>query len=101
MKDFVDFIRKQGIVGLAIAFIMGAAVTRVVQAIVADIINPIIGVFTGQLSGFKDLTVTVGSAQLLIGDLISVLIDFVIVAFVVFGLYEWLKLKKLDKKEEK
>jgi large-conductance mechanosensitive channel len=55
---------------------------------------------TGHLSDYKSFTVKLGTAELLVGDLISVLIDFVIVAFVIFGLYEWLKLKKLDKKEE-
>jgi large conductance mechanosensitive channel len=80
---------------------MGAAITRVIQALVADIVNPLIGVFSGQLSNLKAWVVTVGPVKLMVGDLVSVIIDFIIVAFVVFGLFEFLQLKKLDKKEEK
>jgi large conductance mechanosensitive channel len=101
MKGFIDFIRKQSVVGLAIAFIMGAAITRVIQALVSDIINPLIGIFSNQLSNLKNLKLVIGSVEFLIGDFLSILIDFVIVSFVVFGLFELLKLKRLDKDDEK
>jgi len=47
MKDFIDFIRKQGVVGLAIGFILGGAVSNLVSALVQDVINPVIGIFLG------------------------------------------------------
>jgi len=45
MAQFVDFIRKQGVAGLAIGFILGGAVSKVVTALIEDIINPLVGLF--------------------------------------------------------
>lgn len=101
MKSFVEFIRKQGVVGLAIAFIMGASITKVITALVTDIVNPFVGLFLEHFASLEKLTFKIGSAQFLVGDFISALIDFIIVAFVVYGLFEFLQLKKLDRKEEK
>jgi large-conductance mechanosensitive channel len=42
MKNFIDFIREQGIVGLAAGFILGGAVSKAVSALVTDVINPIL-----------------------------------------------------------
>lgn len=50
MKDFVEFIRKQGVVGLAIGFILGGSVSKVVAALVEDIISPLIGIAMGSMA---------------------------------------------------
>ncbi len=99
MKGFIDFVREQGVVGLAVGFILGGAVSKVVTAIVTDIVNPILGLFLGSVGGLKTAEFTVGSASVLYGDLISVIIDFTIVAFVVYFGVTWLGLNKLDKKK--
>jgi large conductance mechanosensitive channel len=96
MSGFIDFIRKQGVVGLAVGFILGGAVSKVVSALVTDIINPILGLVPGDL---KTAAISIGSGKILYGDLISVLIDFLVIAFVVYFGVKWLKLDKLDKKE--
>lgn len=101
MKGFIQFIQKQKVIGLAIAFVMGAAITRLIQSLVGDIINPLISLFTNRLSNLRGLEISVGPARLLIGNFLSVLIDFIIVALVIYGLYEVLKLKALDGVEEK
>lgn len=100
MRGFIEFIRKQGVVGLAVGFILGGAISKLVSALVTDIINPLLGAALGSVSGFASSTAQAGSARILYGDLISVLIDFIVVALVVYFGVELLGLDKLDKKKE-
>lgn len=97
MKGFIDFIREQGVIGLAVGFILGGAVSKVVSALVTDIINPILGLILGAAGGLKDASFALGSAKILYGDLISVIIDFVVVASVVYFGVKTIGLDKLDK----
>jgi large conductance mechanosensitive channel len=97
MKGFLDFVREQGVVGLAVGFILGGAVSKLVSAIVTDIINPLIGVGLGKLGNLKEASLSIGSAKLMWGDLLSVAIDFIIIALVVYFGVKWLKLDNVDK----
>ena len=99
MRGFLNFIREQGVVGLAIGFILGGAVAKVVTALVTDIINPLLGLALGAAQGLKTATVSLSSAKILYGDLLSVMIDFLIVALVVYYGVKLLGLDKLDKKK--
>ncbi len=99
MKGFIDFVKKQGVAGLAIGFILGGAVSKVVSALVEDIINPIIGIFLGKINNLSGLVLSIGSAKITFGHFISILIDFAIIALVVYAGFKYLKLDKLDKKE--
>lgn len=99
LRDFVTFVREQGVIGLAIAFVLGGAVTKVVAAFVTDIVNPIIGLFLGATGGLKNAVIELGSARILIGDFVSVLIDFVIIAMVIYFGFKSLGLEKLDRKK--
>lgn len=101
LNGFADFIRKQGVVGLAVGFILGGSVAKVVTALVTDIINPILSVGLGAANGLKAATFSIGSAQFLYGDFLSTLIDFVVVASVVYFGVKGIGLDRLDKKEEK
>lgn len=101
MKGFFDFIRKQGVMGLAVGFILGGSVSKVVSALIDDIINPILGVLLGAASGLKDATFVLWRVTFRWGDFLSVLIDFLVVALVVYVGVHLLKLDRLDKKEEK
>lgn len=100
MKGFIEFIRTQGVVGLAVGFILGGAVSKVVSALVTDIINPIIGVILGSAAGLQTAVLRIGKIHILWGDFISVAIDFLVVALVVYYGFKALKLDKLDKKPE-
>ncbi len=100
MKGFMNFIREQGVVGLAVGFILGGAVSKVVAALVTDIINPLLGLAMGKVGGLKEAVLNVGSAKIMYGDLIGVVIDFLVIAAVVYFGVKWLKLDKLDKKKE-
>ena len=96
MQDFIRFIREQGVVGLAIGFILGGAVSGVVSSLVDDVINPIIGAIFGSTEGLSALMI----GPVALGSFISVLIDFIIVAAVVFFVFKQLGLDKLDAKKE-
>ncbi|MEK7584253.1 MAG: MscL family protein [Patescibacteria group bacterium] len=99
MKGFIKFIREQGVVGLAVGFILGGAVSRVVAALVNDLINPIVGLALGGAGGLKGASVQLGSAQILYGDLISVVIDFIVIALVVYFGVKIIGIDKLDNKK--
>lgn len=47
MKGFIEFVREQGVVGLAVGFILGGAISKVVSSIVTDLITPILGLVLG------------------------------------------------------
>ena len=93
---FLDFIRERGVMGLAIGFILGSAVQRVVTAFVNDIVNPLVGILLGRADGIKAFSI----GPFLIGDFISVAIDFLILAAIIYFIFKGLKLDLLDKKKE-
>lgn len=99
MKNFLNFIREQGVVGLAVGFILGGAVSKVVNSLVQDIINPIVGIGLGLAKGLSDASFGIAGAQIKFGSFISVLIDFVIIAAVVYFGVKVLKLDRVDKKK--
>lgn len=97
IKGFLNFVREQGVVGLAVGFILGGAVSKVVSALVTDIINPILGIAFGAVQGLQTASFSIGSAKIMYGDFMSVVIDFVVVALVVYYGVKAIGLEKLDK----
>ncbi len=83
MSGFRKFILRGNVVDLAIAVVIGAAFTAVVQALVKDLITPIIGVFGG-IPDFSALTFTINSSHFLIGDFINAVLSFVVIGAVVY-----------------
>ena len=82
--EFMDFISKYRVLGLAVGFIMGLYLGNLVQALVKDFLLPAIGL---AIPGMKDMAtyaVTVMSQVFGVGDFLVALITFIIVAFVVF-----------------
>jgi len=98
MKGFLEFIREQGVIGLAVGFILGGAVSRVVAALVDDVINPLVGLLLGKTENLGSASFMAGSAEIRWGDFVSVAIDFAVIALVVYFGVKWLKLDRLDKK---
>lgn len=89
----MHFIRTQGVAGFAIGFILGRAVSDLVGSFVTDIINPIIGLMLTHFTDLSKLTLTVNGSVIGYGKFISLLINFFILAAVVyFGI------KKLSEK---
>ncbi len=98
MRGFLNFIREQGVVGLAVGFILGGAVAKMVTALVTDLLNPLIGLVLGGLN-LKSAYIKIGATKLMWGDFASVTIDFLVVAFVVYFGVKLLRLDRLDKKK--
>lgn len=86
VAEFKEFIGKAGVLGLAIGFIMGTVIGRVVSALVQDIIMPIPGAFVPGGDWKKAIvSIPVGNGMNFgVGDFVGVIIDFIIIAFVVF-----------------
>ncbi|PIP86494.1 large conductance mechanosensitive channel protein MscL [Candidatus Campbellbacteria bacterium CG11_big_fil_rev_8_21_14_0_20_44_21] len=95
-RGFIAFIRGQGVVGLAVGFILGGAVSSLVKSIVDDIINPLIAAGLGNVESLA--AVTLGPVAL--GSFLSALIDFIVIAAVVYWIFKGLKLDRLDGKKE-
>lgn len=99
VSGFMDFIREQGVVGLAIGFVLGGAVSKTVTSLVDNIINPLVGLLMGKVN-LVDKMVVIGNATIKWGAFASTIIDFVIVAAVVYFGFKALGLDRLDKKKE-
>ncbi len=95
LDGFVTFIREQGVVGLAVGVILGTAVGKVVSSLVADVIMPAIAYTLGSADGVKSLTI----GPVMVGNFASTLIDFIIIAAVIYFGVKLLGLDKLDKKK--
>jgi large conductance mechanosensitive channel len=83
LKEFRDFAMRGNVLDLAIGFVMGAAFTAIVNSMVNDLIMPLVGVVLGGLD-FTGLAITVGSASITYGNFIQAIINFLIIAFVLF-----------------
>ena len=83
MQEFKEFIMKGNVMDLAVGVIIGGAFAAIVNSLVADVIGPVIGMICGGID-FSSLAITVGSAQLMIGNFIQAIINFIIIAFVIF-----------------
>jgi len=99
MKGFLNFIREQGVMGLAVGFILGGAVSKFVTAFITDLINPILTLILGLAGGIKDAYFFIGPAKFMYGDFISSLIDLMVISLVVYFGVRILRLDRLDKKK--
>jgi len=89
--EFIDFIGKTGVLGLAIGFIMGSYIGKIVSALVSDIIMPIPAALIPGGDWRKAIvSAPVGNGMnFAVGDFIGVIIDFLIVAIVIFFIAEY------------
>ncbi len=83
LKEFRDFAMRGNVLDLAVAVIIGGAFGKIVTSLVADIIMPLIGLIIGGID-FNSLAFTVGNAQVKYGSFIQNIVDFLIIAFVIF-----------------
>jgi len=104
LQGFVDFIREQGVVGVAIGLILGFAASGLINSLVNNLINPFIGLVTGGIElDSKTACIKhvngVCTTSLKYGQFLSDFISFVIILFTVYAVVKVLKLEKLKKKE--
>ncbi len=94
IQQFIKFVKATNAIALAIGVIIAGAAGKLIDAIVADLLNPILGVILGGINLTSSLMIPLGTTvnekgekvlnAIKIGDMISVLINFLIVMFVVF-----------------
>lgn len=82
LNEFKEFALRGNVLDLAVGVIIGGAFQGVVNSLVEDIISPVIGLFANK--DFSNLVVTIGDVELKYGSFITALINFVIMAFVIF-----------------
>ena len=116
LKEFKDFIARGNVMDMAVGIIVGAAFTAIVKSMVSDLINPIIGLFTGGLDFTNNYLVLsgevedgasletareAGAAIFAYGAFVMAVINFLIIAFVVFMLVRYVnKVKEAAMKKE-
>lgn len=83
LKEFKAFAMRGNLLELATAFILGVAFAAVVTSFVSGIVMPIIAAIVGEPS-FDDLTISVGDAEILYGTFLTSLLNFLLIAFVMF-----------------
>ncbi|RIV43886.1 large-conductance mechanosensitive channel protein MscL [Flagellimonas pelagia] len=108
LKEFKDFAMKGNLVDIAVGFVMGAAFNKVVSSFTGGIVSPLIGlVFKSDFNDLKyvitegtvnDAGETVGEIAVKYGEFLTNVIDFLIVAFVMFMIVKGVN--KMKKKEE-
>ena len=102
LKEFMNFVRAHGVVGLAVGLAIGTQVGNAVQTIVENLINPIVGFIVGDTKGLEQLsfTLTAGSRAMTIGwgAIVSAVITLLAVSAVIYWIVSGLKLDKVDKK---
>lgn len=104
IKEFKEFISNGNVMSMAVGIIIGGAFTAIVNSLVADIITPLLGIILGGIN-FSGISITVGSAQLMVGKFIQAIIMFVLTALVIFVMMKGLnklaaKKKAADDAEE-
>ncbi|MBX2837220.1 MAG: large-conductance mechanosensitive channel protein MscL [Gammaproteobacteria bacterium] len=83
ISEFKEFAMKGSLMDMAVGIIIGAAIGKMVGALVDNILMPLIGLLMGGVD-FSSLAITVGDANVGYGAFIQALIDFLIIAFVIF-----------------
>ena len=82
-KEFKDFVMRGNVLDLAIAVIIGGAFGKIIASLVNDMLMPVIGLVMGGVN-FSELSITFGAAVIKWGAFVQTILDFLIVAFVIF-----------------
>lgn len=97
-KDFKEFAMRGNVMDLAVAVVIGAAFGKIVDSLVKNIIMPIVGILTGGIDLTDKWQFGKGDAQVALGVFIQSIIDFLIIAFVIFIVLRIIA--KLNRKKE-
>ena len=96
MKEFKEFISKGNVLDLAVGVVIGGAFTAIVNSLVNDVIMPLVGVILGGID-FTGLSLQVGEASIAYGNFIQAIINFLLVALVLFSIIKAAnKMKKVE-----
>lgn len=97
IKEFKEFIARGNVMDLAVGVIIGGAFTAIVNSLVTNLINPLLGLFIGKID-LSNLVLKVAGANFKYGEFINAVINFFIIAFIVFLLIK--AVNKVIKTEE-
>ena len=100
VSEFSEFLKKYQVLGLAVAFIIGAASTKLVSALVTDIIMPVAGALIPG-GDWRTAVFQLGPVKFLVGDFAGALIDFIIIALVIFTIVKFIMKGEGPKNEKK
>jgi len=81
-KEFMDFMKKQNVISVALGLVTGFAAKTLIDALVADLITPIYGPYIGFLD--PNMAIELGSSKFMVGHFIQALISFIVILLVVF-----------------
>ena len=96
MAEFKAFLSTYKVLGLAVAFILGVYLGQLVQALVKDLILPVIGIPLSSVGDLTNLKEVFDKQTFAIGDFLIAVITFIIVAFVIFLIVKIAKRYKID-----
>lgn len=85
MSEFKEFIAKGDVMSMAVGIIIGGAFTAIVSSLVGDIITPLLGIVIGGID-FTGIKLSVGSAEIMVGNFIQAIITFLLTALVIFSI---------------
>ena len=97
LEEFKAFIARGNVMDMAVGVIIGGAFSAITTSLINDIVMPILGIFTGSIS-FAELSFTINDAVIAYGNFIQAVLNFVIMAFIVFCLVK--TMNKLHRKKE-
>ncbi|MDO5026828.1 MAG: large conductance mechanosensitive channel protein MscL [Tissierellia bacterium] len=97
IKEFKEFISRGNVIDLAVGVVIGGAFGAIVTSLVEDIIMPLVGLILGGLN-FAGLSIKVGEAEVMYGNFIQVVVNFLIIAFCIFLVIK--AINKFKKPEE-
>ena len=98
MNEFKQFIARGNVMDMAVGVIIGGAFSAITTSLINDIIMPLLGIFTGSIS-FSALAVEVGGAVITYGNFIQAVLNFLVMAFVVFCLVKAMNAMHRKKEE--
>jgi large conductance mechanosensitive channel len=104
VKGFIDFIKSQGVIGLAVGLVLGGAVTVLVKSLVDNVVMPPIGLLLGSAEGLKGLSWTMANtsdgqpAVLYYGVFLNDMINSIVIALVVYLIVKLLRVEKVEAK---
>lgn len=97
VEEFMEFLKNYQVIGLAVAVIIGAAAGKMVTAMVNDIVMPIIGVLVPG-GDWKTAVLQIGPVKFLVGDFVAAVIDFVVIALVIYLIVKFIMKGDTSKK---
>jgi large conductance mechanosensitive channel len=99
LQGFVDFVREQGVVGLAVGLVLGTQIKTLVDQLVISFVNPLVGLLLPGGGSLQEKAFGINDQTFKWGAFVSQLISFLIVAAIIYFVVKGLKLDKLDKKK--